>query len=420
MTRSRRLLVTLFLLASLAGALATGREIFFNLTYFWGSLLAFSALWTLAALQGARLTRHTRARRAQVGRPLEERFSLHNTGFLPKLWIEVRDYSNLPGHYASTVIEGLDARQERAWVIRTLCRHRGKWRLGPVSLTAGDPFGLFQITRRQPQTNSLVVYPAALSLPDFALPVGLMPGGEALRRRTQTITPNASTVRDYVYGDSISRIHWKSTAKRDRLIVKEFELDPLSDIWIFLDEEAGAHAAAAQSDSALEDDEPFWARPSKLTLPPDTEEYCVTVAATLAQHFIRRGRAVGFAAYGQTREVIQADRGERQLTKMLETLAVLRSRGELRLDQVLVVEGQQLARGTTLIVITASPDRRWPIVAQSLQRRGLRLVAALVDPAGFGGLRGMPTLADLLRASRIPARLIGRGDDIAAALSVIT
>ena len=44
-------------------------------------------------------------------------------------------------------------------------------------------------------------------------------------------------VREYVDGDPLNRIHWMSTARRDRLMVKEFELDPQSDVWIFLDAE---------------------------------------------------------------------------------------------------------------------------------------------------------------------------------------
>src|SRR5258707_1286157 len=71
-------------------------------------------------------------------------------------------------------------------------------------------------------------------LPGLAVRRGRMPGGDALRRRTHYVTANAAGVRDYGPGGSFNRIHWRSTARRDRLIVKEFELDPLSDIWIFL------------------------------------------------------------------------------------------------------------------------------------------------------------------------------------------
>ncbi len=400
----------------LAGFIS-GRQIFFTLAYFWVGLFAFSLLAALLGIQGLRVVRHTRARRAQVGRPLEERFSLHNNSLLPKLWVEIRDFSDLPGHYASTVIEGLAGRQQRAWVIRTICRYRGKWTLGPIRVTAGEPFGLFQFSRTLPETRSMVVYPAALPLPEFALPLGTMPGGESLRRRTHFITPNAATVREYAYGDSFSRIHWKSTARRDRLMVKEFELDPLSDLWIFLDAENGAHWGELSQPQQEHIDLLPWVLSNKPELPADTEEYCVTTAATLAQHFIRLGRAVGMAAYGQSREVVQSDRGERQLTKLLETLAVLRAEGGLRLDQVLALEAEQLARGTTVILVTASPDRRWPLAAQSLQRRGLRVVAVLVDPAGFGGVRGMPFVAELLRGAGIPTYLIQYQDDIAAVLA---
>ena len=62
-----------------------------------------------------------------------------------------------------------------------------------------------------------------------------------------------------------------------------------------------------------------------MLLPPRTEEYAICAAASIAQFFLRRDRTLGFMAIGQRREVLQADRGERQLEKILETLAVLRA-----------------------------------------------------------------------------------------------
>ena len=52
----------------------------------------------------------------------------------------------------------------------------------------------------------MLVYPATLDLPGFMPPMGMLPGGDAMRRRTHYITPNVSTVRDYVPGDSFNRI----------------------------------------------------------------------------------------------------------------------------------------------------------------------------------------------------------------------
>ncbi len=419
---SRRRVVLLLLLASLTGGFVTGRDLFFSLAYLWAGLLIVGLAWTWTSVRGLRLSRQTRARRAQVGRLLDERLAIHNTSRLPKLWVEVRDDSTLPEHRASRVVDSLGAHSERAWNVRTTCLERGRFRLGPLTVAAGDPFGLFQTTRRLPQTTSVVIYPHTVDLPDFELPLGLLPGGDALRRRTHYVTPNAAGVRDYAPGDSLNRIHWPSTARRNRLIVKEFELDPQSDVWLFLDLYREVHRARRPQATAPGDAfQDLWRRSPEFKLPDSSEEYAVSAAASVAQYFIRRDRAVGLAFYGQTREALQADRGERQLTRILETLAVARALGQITLEEMLAIEADQLARGTTAILVTPDAGRTTVIAAQTLQRRGLRVVAVLVDAPGFSGtLAGLPpaaAVAPLLEASHIPTRILRCGDDLAAALA---
>ena len=135
-------------------------------------------------------------------------------------------------------------------------------------------------------------------------------------------------MRDYAPGDSFNRIHWPSTARTGRLISKEFELDPTADVWLFLDLERGGQAELLWADVGRQAEPRLpWEPGPDLTLMPSTVEYGVTIIASLAKHFIARDRAVGFIAYSHHREVIPADRGERQLTKILETLAVDPRRG---------------------------------------------------------------------------------------------
>lgn len=424
MVRHRYLVVILLLLASLIGALVTGRDFFYNLVYFWLSLILIAALWTWLGTHQLRLGRHTRALRAQVGRPLEERLVVRNTGRMPKLWLEVRDWSDLPGHEASMVVSSLGGKQERVWVVRSICQQRGRFRLGPLSITSGDPFGLFQMTRHTPQTTNVVIYPSTVELPDFTLPIGALPGGDALRRRTHYVTANASGVRDYAPGDSFNRIHWRSTARRDRLIVKEFELDPQADVWIMLDGDRAAHFAESfEAPAPIRTTDVLWNLKKtsvKVALPPSTEEYAISIAATLAQFFLRRDRAVGVVAHGQTRELIQPDRGERQLTKIMETLAVFRTLGSFPFHDVLTMQADQLPRGTTVILISPSGDTRWVIGAQALKRRGLRVVGVVINAASFGGTADSAETAALLWASGIPAYRVNCNDDLVTALTAGT
>lgn len=418
--QQRRTAVILLAFVALAGGLITGRKILFNMAYLLGLLLIISFAWAWANITWVHLSRVTRTRRAQVGRPLEERFTVRNVSRVPKLWLEVRDFSTLPNHFSSHVVNGLGPRNTYSWRVTTICRQRGRYQLGPIRLTSSDPFGLFPMQRDLVPTTNVVIYPLTFDIHQFALPLGVLPGGDALRRRTHYITTNASGVRDYAPGDSFSRIHWRSTARRDRLIVKEFELDPLADIWIVPDMAIFGHIAPRQDVFAPPPGQgslPEWMRLDEFKLPATTEEYTVTVAASLAQYFLRHDRAVGMLGYGQTNEVVQPDRGERQMNRMLETLSVLRAEGEVPVSDVLHAESHLFPRGTTIIVVTPSTRENWPTAARQLARRGLRVVTVFINPASFGGTRSTDTAYSMMQASGMVAYVVNSGDDLTAVLS---
>ena len=394
------------------------REVFYSLTYLLAAIIVLSLLWAWVSIRWVRLSRKTRARRSQVGKLAEERFSLHNQSWFPKLWLEVRDFSDLPNHRASRVLNAVGPSRWRDWAVRTTCRERGLFRLGPVTLSTGDPFGVFHITRYLDHTSPMVVYPATVDLRAFSPPIGRLPGGDAVRRRTHHVTTNVSGVRDYAPGDSFSRIHWPSTARKDNLIVKEFELDPTADLWIFLDMHREVQAGRATEEPFVELPALFRTRRRGLTLVPTTEEYAVTAVASLGQHFIRQNRAVGLVAYGQRREVLPADRGQRQLTKILECLAVLRAEGRIPLSQVLATETDRLGRGMTLIIVTSSPDDKWVLITRDLSRRGLRSIAVLVDPTTFGRALPLDKPLALLRAGGTPTYIVRCDEPLEASLSI--
>jgi uncharacterized protein (DUF58 family) len=416
----RAWLLILVGIISLVLGLITGRSMFYNLVYLVAVTLVLSFLWTWTSVNSVRIARRTRARRSSVGKLAEESLTVENTGFLPKVWLEVRDHSELPSHHVSQVMNALAPKRRRHWAVRTVCRRRGQFTLGPMTVSSGDPLGLFRLKRELPATSGIVVYPAVIPVPSFIPPLGQLPGGDAVRQRTHYVTTNVSGVRDYEPGDSFNRIHWRSTARTGRLIVKEFELDPTADIWIFPDMHAGVQHSLPFSTQEYED--PWIAILSgrtrrEVALDPVTEEYVVTIAASIAEHFVHRDRAVGLIAYGQSREVLQPDRGHRQVTKILETLAMIRAQGEIPLTQVLLGEGARLGRGVTMVVITPSLDRTWIATARDLARRGVRLVAILVDPETFGGTGGADDILAELQISRVPTYVVHSGDDLTTALS---
>ena len=405
----------LYILAifSLLIALFTGRSDLFNIAYLVAAVMVLSLVWTWVSLRGIALRRTTRTRRSQVGRVFHESFGIRKTGILPKLWLEIRDHSNLPGHHASHVVPTLVGNREYGWEVETVCAVRGEFQLGPMTVVSGDPFGLFHSPRRVGATDRLIVYPMTVEINRVILPVGFLSGGDAQRQLTHQITTNASSIRDYVSGDSMNRIHWRSTARTGNIMVKEFELDPLVDIWLFNDFSA---KSLCEDPSLRRFDGGGHIIPNSARIPPSTEEYGVVIAASLAKHFLDDERVVGYAAYTPYRQVYQPERGNRQLTRILETLASARSTSSHSLQDVLSLETHLFTRGATLMIITSSVDQDWINEAQVLQRRGIRLICVYINPQTFSAERDSNAVRGLLQLAKIPTITISKDDDLSVAL----
>lgn len=411
----RALIAFLLTLIVFLIAQGTGNEILFQLFYLLAGLLVVSYLWARLSMRGISAWRDLRTTRAQVGKQVAERLLIRNRSLWPKLWVEVTDQSDLPGHQARFVTSIPPRERRRLWA-RTTCRLRGKYTLGPIVVRTGDPLGLFHFQQYVDDTVEMVVYPATEEIHGFQLPPAELPGGMATRQRTHHITPNVAGVRDYVPGDSFKRIHWPSTARQRRLIVKEFELDPSADVWIVMDMQRRIQRSEAWRGA------PPPAYEEEVRSPESTEEYIVTAAASLARHFILyQQRNTGLISWGQRREVIPPEREPRQLYRFLESLAVLRAHGTASLAEVLAAESSRFLRNTSLVIITCSTELAWIQVGlRELLYGGIHAVVVLVDGATFGGWQELDEVEGELRAHSVPYYVLQQEQPIGLALSGVT
>jgi uncharacterized protein (DUF58 family) len=415
MTTGQKVVIALLVLSLIAG-LATGSKLYYRLSIFWALLFFGSWIWSAFSLRGLKFSRSARTLRAQVGQIFEEKFEVQNQNRMPRLWLDVQDKSPLPGADGSRVLTMLRGKQGRSYMARARLIRRGVFPLGPTILASGDLFGLFPVELSIPENDSLLVYPMMVDVRGFPNPPGLLPGGEALRRRTHQITPNAAGVREYSTGDPLNRIHWLSTARRGRLIVKEFELDPLADVWIFLDGASNvqAYLPLPEQNVLLKD---LWTHTGKIPLPPSTEEYSICVAASLVRDYLRRGRAVGFVCAGQHLTLISPDRGGRQLGKILEALALTRAEGSLPLRALIETQVKHMVRGSTVVLITPSTSREVALVVDYLLQRGLKPIVVIINSSTFGGAEGADQLVVSIKLLGVPYRLIENEMELSAALS---
>ena len=389
----------------------------YRLIYISILLIIISWVWASFSIRGLRLIRVGRGFRQQLGDVFEEHFEITNTLPIIRLWLEVRDLSGLPGANGSRVFSWIGAKETRTYSSYTLLTQRGEFELGPTTLYSGDPFGLFAFSKTIATANKVMVLPYFVELSTFPYPQGILTGGRVLRRRTPEVTPHAASVREYAPGDPLKRIHWPSTARRDRFMVKEFDQDPQTEVWILLDSQKLVHYSQPDEVVAPPADRFWlWKNRYQFRLPTDTYEYAISITASISKYFLHQGLSVGLISYGQISMALSAERGQRQLSKIMENLAFLKPEGNTPLLGMVESQGSHLPRGSIVVMVTPSSHETVALATDALYMRRMRSVVVLVDGASFGSGNGVESVEMMLRERQVPVSVVRKGNDLKTTL----
>lgn len=298
-----------------------------------------------------------------VGERMRITYTLRNASRIPKPWLEIHNPTTLPGGLPGRAVT-LAGRTERSWLIRAPLARRGHFRIEPLHIRTGDPFGFFEAAATVGQGVSIVVYPRIEPLPRWRLPAAAIEGSHATPVRTLQTTPMATSVRPYAPGDAMNRIHWKSTARQGEIQVKEFDLEQTADAWIVLDLQRDIQTGSGDE---------------------STVEAAVRAAAAITDRALQENRAVGLTVNVGRTTFLPPDRGPRQHFKIMQLLASVEADGSSPLVETLLTTVGRMRRGMTAVIITASPDPSWVRPLASLRTRGVACVVVTLDASAFDG-----------------------------------
>ncbi len=357
----RRLEFLLVAVTLLIAAFSSGLPFLFYVVYL--GLLAIGGSYVLTRSGLADLEAGYRVdhRQGHVGDDLRTTYSISNTSRLPKLWLEVYNPTDLPVPLPGRAL-GLRPWAERSWIAIVPLTRRGTYRIEPMVVRTGDPFGFFEAAATVGRPTVVTVFPRVVPLPRWRLPNSNLEGSHSAPERALQTTPLATTVRPYAPGDSFNRIHWRSTARVGEIQVKEFDLEQTADVWLFVDLESLIQTGEGDI---------------------STVEEALRITASIAHDAILENRAVGLTTSGHRLVSIPADRGTRQRQKIMQLLAAVEGDGGTPLAEMLLAGVPKLRRGMTAVVVTASRERRWVRALTSLRARGVAAAVVALDAASY-------------------------------------
>ncbi|WP_328611432.1 DUF58 domain-containing protein [Amycolatopsis sp. NBC_00345] len=334
--------------------------------------------------------RALRPERVAVGANSEVNLELWRSGRLPGGEVLLED--GVPyalGSRPRFVVERLphDRRVLLRYPLQPMMR--GIQQVGPLRATITDPFGLCEFERELIGHSRLVVVPRVVPL--WGLPGGSGAGAGddgTVRLHAGQGEPDV-IVRHYRTGDDMRKVHWRSTARRDEIMVRVEERPWRGGTTVLLDHRAAAHHGTGPSASL---------------------EWAVSFAASVSLHLRRSGHRVRLVnEHGLTLADAPGDGGEGYDNVVLDALAALQPA-----HQRDITLGHDPAESQELIAVLGTVSAESVHELSRYRRRGVRSLAVLLDtPSWAGGLSAPEQRASATEDSAELLRAAGWGVVIA-------
>ena len=332
--------------------------------------------------------------------------ALHNRGGgpAPLLLLEDGLPPRLPGRSRFTV-NGIEpgGRRDVSYMVRP--QRRGRYEIGPLTLGMVDPFGLAKITSSGAPAQSFLVHPRTepLTLPRDAGDRRSV-STSALRQPTGAQGEDFYALRDYVQGDDLRKVHWPSTAKRGKVMIRQEETPWHTRATIVLDDRPSAHAAAGD---------------------PSSFERAIEATASVIELYHQTGYAYRLTA-GHHPGLASA-RGNAHLHRCLDLLATLQPGADgardVLLSRLVEMEAHGIAE-ETLVLITGSLGANIATVLGRLRRLFKQIIVVSFPAHRFSSLptkqrwEGEQLTVEVTRnlaRSGIRCVVLGPGESLASA-----
>lgn len=174
-----------------------------------------------------------------VGDNEEIKLIVKNDSFIPLPYVKVKSsfFEHMCNDYKGN---GFYLKQDGSYFVRKQIRfiRRGVYGLGKTDITINDIFNISTISIKAEHDENIMVYPKIYELDEIDKSYSNMLEEVIVKKKFLNNNSDVRDVREYTNGDSIKKIHWKISAKENKLYVKNYEKLSGGDTNIFLNMES--------------------------------------------------------------------------------------------------------------------------------------------------------------------------------------
>lgn len=219
-----------FTTVSFLFAIFTGGEVLYYIFFVLTSILLLSILYSLIGRESIKLKIDIKDTEIHVGEKIRYKIKIKNKGIFPLVFIAIDDKNES----FFPITTNLNPFQKKTIKRSIECRRRGIYEIGAVKVKLRDPFGIFEVRKTFKTNHKIIVYPNVYDI-SVKLPAIAQTGGVEVKNRQYEDYTNLSNLREYIHGDSLKRVHWRISAKLQKLYVKEYESTASNEVFIIWD-----------------------------------------------------------------------------------------------------------------------------------------------------------------------------------------
>jgi uncharacterized protein (DUF58 family) len=296
-------------------------------------MLVYFVALLISSLHGVKVERSLKQTRYLAGDAMDVTVTIRHKSWMLLIWLIIEDEWEREGEAERHTVRKMVfpwLRREVVCKYKARLNQRGKYAFKQTNVYTGDCFGFILRKKSVAFAQPFIVYPKPIRLYRRPLPV----------RNSKY----SGQVRDYVHGDPMNRIHWKSSARSLSLKTKEKEVSAGGRMYVFLEAAPERYRSAAAF------------------------EHCISIASGILKEAAdKKAEAELVCCGGKEQGTVSIQKLD--MLQIDDYLAGIRQRGKEGMESALNQRSSALSSDVSVVCITAALEKPFIQALVNLRRK---------------------------------------------------